>query len=208
MILGIPDSAPKSDAESVVGEVTPSRRSGASVSVSKLRQTATRAPFGQIFGVSLRAPREKARRPLAIVRQSIWCLADWGPADKGRALPAVSNPAMVRFIISSPSFAIRPFGPTAHTSSPSIFVLNALKAPLSKVVQFSSTPISDPDVPVASHTYFESAATEQRSEIPPAPSPGSSTCARCRSLLRCCSQFPYLSHNHRPQPRRRGRWRR
>src|SRR5271166_4783858 len=54
---GIPLSAPKSEAERVVGEVTPSRSNGASVSVSKLRHTATRAPCGQDFGVSLRPTR-------------------------------------------------------------------------------------------------------------------------------------------------------
>jgi hypothetical protein len=39
---GTPLSAPKSDADSVVGDVVPSRSCGASVSVSKLKQTATR----------------------------------------------------------------------------------------------------------------------------------------------------------------------
>jgi len=53
----MPRSAPKSDAESEVGEVVPSRSSGASLSASKLRQTATRAPPGQDFGVSLRPTR-------------------------------------------------------------------------------------------------------------------------------------------------------
>ena len=53
----MPLSAPKSDAESVVGDVVPSRSSGASVSVSKLRQTATLLPFGHDFGVSFRPTR-------------------------------------------------------------------------------------------------------------------------------------------------------
>ncbi len=57
---GVPLSAPKSEAESVVGEVVPSRSSGASVSSSKLRQTATRAPFGHDFGVSFRPTRARS----------------------------------------------------------------------------------------------------------------------------------------------------
>src|SRR5262249_55133996 len=54
---GTPLSAPKSDADKLVGDVVPSRRSGASVSVSKLRQTATFAFPGQLFGVSFRPTR-------------------------------------------------------------------------------------------------------------------------------------------------------
>ena len=48
----VPLSAPKSDADNAVGDVVPSRSSGASVSSSKLRQTATRAPLGHDLGVS------------------------------------------------------------------------------------------------------------------------------------------------------------
>src|SRR5438128_913085 len=54
---GNPSSAPKSAAESVVGDVWPAASRYDSLSTSKLRQTATRAPFGQDFGVSFRPAR-------------------------------------------------------------------------------------------------------------------------------------------------------
>src|SRR6185369_10358307 len=57
---GVPASAPKSEAESAVGDVVPSRSSGASVSSSKLRQTATRAPLGHDFGVSFLPTRARS----------------------------------------------------------------------------------------------------------------------------------------------------
>src|SRR4030081_2398770 len=49
---GNPDSAPKSAAESVVGDVSPRANRYDSLSTSKLRQTATRASPGQDLGVS------------------------------------------------------------------------------------------------------------------------------------------------------------
>src|SRR5215472_7919494 len=49
---GNPDSAPKSPAESVVGDVSPRASRYDSLSTSKLKQTAIRAPFGQERGVS------------------------------------------------------------------------------------------------------------------------------------------------------------
>ena len=54
---GMPLSAPNAAAERDVGDVVPSRKRGASVSVSKLRHTATFARFGQTLGVSFRPTR-------------------------------------------------------------------------------------------------------------------------------------------------------
>ena len=57
---GTPLWAPKSDADSAVGEVVPSRSSGASESASKLKHTATRDPLGHDFGVSFLPTRAKS----------------------------------------------------------------------------------------------------------------------------------------------------
>ena len=57
---GTPLCAPKSDAESAVGDVVPSRSSGASESASKLKHTATRDPLGHDFGVSFLPTRARS----------------------------------------------------------------------------------------------------------------------------------------------------
>src|SRR5439155_5307395 len=69
---GSPVCAPKSPADSVVGDVSPRASRYDSLSTSKLRHTATRAPFGHAVGISLRPARAvpAARRSSSSVHRA------------------------------------------------------------------------------------------------------------------------------------------
>src|ERR1051325_8261648 len=91
---GNPSCAPKSAAESVVGEVWPAASKYDSLSTSKLRQTATRAPLGHVLGVNFLPARTGATafRSCSSVHFVPGCCAIAGRGAETRATAIQAEP--------------------------------------------------------------------------------------------------------------------